>query len=137
MSDTFTREKRSSVMRAIKSKNTRPEMIVRRLVHAMGYRYRLHRRDLPGTPDLVFVGRKKIIFVNGCFWHGHAACKGGRIPKSNKSYWSSKINRNRERHVRAVAKLRRRGWGVMTIWECQTGSGGALTRKLRRFLGSV
>jgi len=137
MSDTFTREKRSAIMRAIKSKNTQPEMIVRKLVSAMGYRYRLHRHDLPGTPDLVFVRRGKIIFVHGCFWHGHEFCKGGRIPKSNKTYWSNKINRNRERHARAVAKLRRLGWGVMTIWECQMASRDTLIRRLLRFLGPV
>jgi len=134
MTDTFTVEKRSSVMRAIKGKDTQPELAVRSLVHRLGYRFRLHRRTLPGCPDLVFVKRRKVIFIHGCFWHGHTACKGGRLPKSNRTYWSSKIEKNRARDARSVRRLRADGWGVMTIWECQMKSFEALSRRISRFL---
>ena len=121
-------------MRAIKSKDTKPEMVVRKLVHSMGYRYRLHQLDLPGKPDLVFARRAKVIFVHGCFWHGHCACKGGHLPKSNGAYWTTKIEKNRARDKRAVRQLRASGWGVMTIWECQTNGVEALSRMISRFL---
>ena len=114
-----TREYRRRVMRAVKSKDTKPEIILRKMLHALGYRYRLHRRDLPGSPDLVFPGRRKIIFVHGCFWHGHP-CRGEpRLPKSNREYWVPKIRRNAERdaeHERALIEL---GWHVLTVWECE------------------
>ena len=132
--DTFSTEKRSSVMRAIKGKDTKPELVVRSLVHRLGYRFRLHRRSLPGCPDLVFVARKKVIFVHGCFWHGHAECKDGRLPKSNLDYWTNKIAKNQRRDSRAVRRLRADGWGVMTIWECQTSNIDAMAARLRRFL---
>ncbi|MDD5325821.1 MAG: DNA mismatch endonuclease Vsr [Polaromonas sp.] len=109
-------------------------MAVRSLVHRLGYRFRLHRRSLPGCPDLVFVARKKVIFVHGCFWHGHAGCKDGRLPKSNLDYWTNKIGRNQRRDSRAVRRLRADGWGVMTIWECQTSNLDAMAARLRRFL---
>ena len=134
MTDTFTVEKRSSVMRAIKSKDTQPELAVRSLVHRLGYRFRLHRRSLPGSPDLVFVKKRKVVFVHGCFWHGHAACKGGHLPKSNGTYWSNKIEKNRARDKRAARRLRADGWGVMTIWECQTTGLVSLIPKIMRFL---
>jgi DNA mismatch endonuclease (patch repair protein) len=134
MVDMFTREKRSEVMRAIKGKDTQPEITVRKLVHGMGYRYRLHRRDLPGRPDLVCAGSRKVIFVHGCFWHGHT-CKGGHLPKSNSAYWTAKIDRNCRRDARAMRQLRAAGWGVMTIWECQVGKLEVLKRRIARFLG--
>lgn len=134
MTDVFTVEKRSSVMRAIKGKDTKPEMVVRSLVHRLGYRFRLHRLSLPGCPDLVFVKQKKVIFVHGCFWHGHT-CKSGHLPKSNAEYWTTKIARNRIRHRRAVCRLRADGWGAMTVWECQISRAEALVRRLERFLG--
>lgn len=137
MPDMFTREKRTEIMRAIKGKDTRPEMIVRALTHAMGYRYRLHQRDLPGRPDLVFASRGKVIFVHGCFWHGHTGCKEGRLPKSNLGYWSAKIERNRDRDRRAEWKLRSWGWGVLTIWGCQTHDSQVLSRRITRFLDRV
>ena len=109
-------------MSRIRAKNTRPEMFIRRLVHGMGYRYRLHRRDLPGTPDLVFPRRGKVIFMHGCFWHLHedAQCKLARIPKSNIEFWKPKLQGNRKRDKLNQARLRELGWDVLVVWECQT-----------------
>jgi DNA mismatch endonuclease, patch repair protein len=134
MTDTFSPTKRSAIMRSIKSKDSKPEMAVRSITHGMGYRYRLHQADLPGKPDLVFRGRGKVIFVHGCFWHGHAACKGGHVPKSNQSYWTEKIQRNRSRDTRALRKLRSAGWSVMVVWECETRELSKLAKRIRRFL---
>jgi DNA mismatch endonuclease, patch repair protein len=124
---------RSATMRAVKSKDTGPEILVRRLVHRMGYRFRLHLGDLPGKPDMVFPGRHKIIFIHGCFWHGHDCIRGRREPKTNTAYWSNKIARNRERHIRTVAKLNDLGWDVLTLWECEL-AGSALTARIDKFL---
>ncbi len=115
-----TDPQRSAVMRAVKSKDTAPEMVVRRLVHGLGYRYRLHRRDLPGNPDLVFPGPRKIVLVNGCFWHGHDCARGARQPKANSEYWKAKINCNVERDQRNFRALQKAGWQVLIIWECET-----------------
>lgn len=120
MADTFSKNERSAIMRAVKSGDTKPEMLVRRLVHSCGYRYRLHRADLPGKPDLVFAYRRKAIFVHGCFWHGHDCPRGARIPKSNTDYWLRKITRNQERDQANLAALRRQGWTSLIVWECQT-----------------
>ena len=106
-------------MRAVKGKDTGPEMAVRRLVHGMGYRYRLHRTDLPGKPDLVFGPRRKVIFVHGCFWHGHACQRGDRIPKTNRDYWMKKVARNRERDQGHIAALRAARWQALVVWECE------------------
>jgi DNA mismatch endonuclease (patch repair protein) len=122
-------------MQAVKSKNTAPELKIRRLLHAHGYRYRLHRRDLPGCPDLVFPGRRKIVFIHGCFWHGHDCARGARIPKSNTAYWIAKIARNRERHVTSLRLLSDAGWKVLTLWECQLGKTGTLPWRIKKFLG--
>jgi DNA mismatch endonuclease (patch repair protein) len=122
-------------MRAVKSKNTTLEMRVRKLVHALGYRYRLHRKKLAGTPDLVFTSRRKVIFVHGCFWHGHDCARGGREPKTNAKYWRAKIRRNRERDGSAVAALADEGWQSLELWECQTRDRESLTERLQRFLG--
>jgi len=135
VTDTFTPAKRSSVMRAIKGKDTKPEMIVRSLAHELGYRFRLHRRSLPGCPDLVFVKQRKVIFVHGCFWHGHAGCREGRLPRSNVEYWTQKIGRNKQRDSRAVRELRKDGWGVMTMWECQLDDRERIRGRIKRFLG--
>ncbi|GAN87812.1 MULTISPECIES: very short patch repair endonuclease [Acetobacteraceae] len=110
---------RSRTMRAVKSKNTSPELVVRKLIHAMGYRFRLHRKDLPGTPDLVFPGRKMALFVNGCFWHGHDCQRGARIPKNNVEYWTKKIERNRARDKETLISLQKLGWRVHVVWECE------------------
>ena len=123
-------------MQAVKSKNTAPELIVRRLTHGLGFRYRLHRSDLPGRPDLAFASRRKIVFVNGCFWHGHQCRRGARRPKTNADYWHSKIQRNRDRDARNLDLLQLAGWQVLTVWECETAKSNqpALEQTLREFL---
>ncbi len=132
--DTLTPTERSAHMALVRAKNTKPELLVRRLVHSMGYRYRLHRRDLPGTPDLVFPGRRKVIFIHGCFWHRHARCSLARLPKSRGDFWLPKLTANAERDVRNVRALRRLGWSVLAIWECQLGNTANLANRIRRFL---
>ena len=134
--DTLTKAQRSERMSRIRGKDTVPEMLVRRLVHGLGYRYRLHRKDLPGKPDLVFGPRRCAIFVHGCFWHGHA-CKLGRTPKSNVTFWVEKIAGNRARDASCVAKLRRAGWRVLTIWQCQIGDDARLGARIGKFLGAA
>lgn len=132
--DTLTPAERSSRMALVRAKDTKPELLVRRLVHGMGYRYRLHRRDLPGTPDLVFPARSKVIFIHGCFWHRHAHCALARLPKSRGDFWLPKLTANAERDARNVRALRRLGWSVLTIWECQLGDTARLANRIRRFL---
>lgn len=122
-------------MSRVKSKDTAPEMIVRRLLHAMGYRYRLHGGKLPGKPDLVFAGRKKVVFIHGCFWHGHDCKRGARIPSTRQDYWLSKVSRNKERDARNVSSLEQAGWRVLTVWECELKDRVALAEKLTQFLG--
>lgn len=123
-------------MRAVKSKDTAPEMIVRSAAHGLGLRYRLHRRDLPGSPDLVFPIRRKVVFVNGCFWHGHNCARGAREPKTNVDYWRAKIARNVARDNCDLQALADAGWEVLTIWECETKmtERDLLKGKLRNFL---
>src|SRR5271154_4110141 len=132
--DTLTREERSLRMSLIRSSNTKPEMLVRRLVHSLGYRYRLHVRSLPGRPDLVFASRRKVIFVNGCFWHGHDCARGARVPKLNREYWTTKVARNRARDVGALRELEESGWAVLLLWECELRDERLLLKRLRRFL---
>ena len=133
--DVFTASKRSKVMARVKAKDTKPEMRVRRLAHFLGYRFRLHRRDLPGSPDLVFPSRSKVIFVHGCFWHGHDCPRGSRQPKQNAAYWRAKIARNVERDAAAIAALNTQGWRVLVLWECELKDAAALEERLRAFLG--
>jgi DNA mismatch endonuclease, patch repair protein len=121
-------------MAAVRSKDTEPEMLVRRLVHSMGYRYRLHRRDLPGKPDLVFVSKRKVIFVHGCFWHQHCGCKGSHLPRSNKRYWWPKLRRNRVRDAKHLKALRIDRWRCLILWECELHKEVALRRKILKFL---
>ena len=121
-------------MRRIRSKNTRPEMLVRKLIYSMGYRYRLHRKDLPGNPDLSFPGRRKVIFVHGCFWHQHEGCKLAHIPKSNQSYWIPKLERTKKRDSCNIEKLKVLGWSVLVVWECETKIVEDLKLKLTKFL---
>lgn len=106
-------------MRAVKSKDTKPELEVRSLLHRLGYRYRIHRRDLPGTPDIVFAGRRKVMFVHGCFWHGHDCARGARVPVNNRNYWEAKIARNAARDAKHIATLESLGWQTLTLWECE------------------
>ena len=121
-------------MRAVKDRDTKPEMAVRRLLHRLGYRYRLHRKDLPGKPDIVFGPRRKVIFVHGCFWHGHSCMRGNRAPKTNAEYWKSKIARNVERHSIQLDELAAAGWTGLTLWECEFTDKDAVTRRLGAFL---
>ena len=121
-------------MRAVKSKDTGAEMIVRRLVHSLGYRYRLHRKDLPGVPDLVFPSRRAVIFVHGCFWHQHDCSRGARIPKTRRGYWVPKLRKNQERDRCHQDRLRTTGWRFLIVWECQIGDRSDLALRLRRFL---
>lgn len=114
----------------------RPEMKVRKLVHGLGYRFRLHRKDLPGKPDLAFPSRRKIIFVHGCFWHSHGSCKIAHRPKSNLDYWTPKLERNRSRDIGNLEKLSALGWKVLVVWECQTSNELRLRAQLSRFLES-
>jgi len=125
---------RAEIMRAVKSKNTAPEIVVRRLVYALGYRFSLHRRDLPGKPDLVFIGRRAVIFVHGCFWHGHDCPRGAHKPKTNTGYWHSKIARNRERDSENMARLATIGWRTHVVWECELTERSVLAHRLRAFL---
>lgn len=127
-------ELRRRTMQAVKSKNTAPEMAVRRLVHGMGYRFRLHRRDLPGKPDLVFPRLRKVLFVHGCFWHGHDCARGARAPKANADYWRAKITRNRLRDSANIEGLGGAGWEAAVIWECELKDLARVTRRLAGFL---
>jgi DNA mismatch endonuclease, patch repair protein len=124
-------------MAKIRSGHTKPELVVRRLLHRLGYRYRLYGKALPGKPDLVFGSRRKVIFVHGCFWHQHeaAACLDGRKPKSNTDYWHPKLARNVERDAQHVAKLKQEGWNVLTVWECEVRDEQALVQRITIFLG--
>ena len=132
--DSLSKEQRSATMARVRGKDTGPEMRVRRLVHEMGYRYRLHRRNLPGVPDLAFSSRRKVIFVHGCWWHGHD-CPGGRKrPKTNKSYWLPKLERNRTRDAANQAELRARGWDALVLWECQLKDTAGLRKRIGDFL---
>lgn len=122
-------------MAQIKAQDTTPEMVVRRLVHSMGFRYRLHKADLPGKPDLAFVSKRKLIFVHGCFWHGHSCKRGARQPKTNADYWRRKIAGNYQRDQITVEKLKRLGWDIHVVWECETKDLAFLRQKLEKFLG--
>ena len=132
--DTRTPEQRRRIMQAVKGKNTKPELVVRRLLHGMGYRYRLHRKDLPGKPDMAFMSRRKAIFVHGCFWHGHD-CPKGRLPKSRLEYWQPKVDKNRDRDRTKEEQLRSLGWSVLVIWQCETLDLEVLATQLQDFVG--
>ncbi len=133
MADTLTSEQRSANMSAVRGKNTAPELLLRSMLHRMGYRFRLHRRDLPGTPDIVFPARRGVVFVHGCFWHGHT-CARGVVPSSNVDFWQTKIAKNRERDARAQRRLQKEGWKVLIIWECEMKNRDRLAKRLCRFL---
>lgn len=135
--DTLTQEGRSERMSRVRGRDTKPEMLVRRLAHAMGYRYRLHRRDLPGSPDLVFPSRRKVIFVHGCFWHRHADqnCRLARLPKSKLDFWAPKLENNRKRDESNLSRLNDLGWETLVIWECQIRDRAAVQARIGEFLG--
>lgn len=133
MTDTRTRAQRSAIMRAVGGKNTGPELAVRSLLHGMGYRFGTHRKDLPGSPDIVLVGRKRVVFVHGCFWHAHH-CRYGRPAKSRRAFWNEKRSGNRRRDVRNRRDLRKLGWRAITVWQCQLKKPEWLRTRLRVFL---
>jgi DNA mismatch endonuclease (patch repair protein) len=135
--DTLTSKERSAVMARVRGKDTRPELAVRRLVHAMGYRYRLHRRDLPGAPDLVFPARRKVVFVHGCFWHRHPRCPNTRTPKSRLDFWVPKLAENRRRDLRNLRRLSSSQWRALIVWECELRDPDTVRRRLRTFLDGV
>lgn len=133
MADRLTPEDRSRLMRAIKGSNTKPELLVRSLLHRLGYRFRLHRRDLPGKPDIVLPRYRAVIFVNGCFWHCHT-CRAGHVPKSREHYWGPKLARTQERDARNYAALVDQGWRVKVVWECEISDPEVLAQNLNAFL---
>ena len=134
MADKLTPTERSRNMSKVKGRDTKPERLVRSLLHGMGYRFRLHRNDLPGKPDLVFPSRKKVIFVHGCFWHQHTECREGRVPGSRLEYWGPKLRRNRERDALAQSSLKKQGWRYLVVWECELKDITAVLRRVERFL---
>ncbi|BDV34828.1 very short patch repair endonuclease [Methylocystis iwaonis] len=125
---------RSAIMRAVKSRDTTPELKVRALLRGFAPGYRLHRKDVPGNPDIAYVGRKQVIFVHGCFWHGHDCARGARMPKANADYWRAKIARNVARDAAHQARLTAQGWRALIVWECELKDKAALEQKLRAFL---
>lgn len=132
--DTISVQKRSEVMSKIRAKNTKPEIAIRSLLHQMGFRFRLHRKDLPGKPDVCLPKYQTVIFIHGCFWHDHKGCPNARLPKSNSAYWLPKIKRNAERDKEHTSALKKAGWKVITIWECELKNQKRLKKKLFKAL---
>jgi DNA mismatch endonuclease (patch repair protein) len=135
MTDRISKERRSANMRAVGSRNTRPEIRVRQIAHSLGYRFRLHERDLPGSPDIAFPGRQKAIFVHGCFWHRHNGCPRATVPQSNPGFWRKKLRRNAARDAKQLAAIKKRGWRALVVWQCEIKDEKRLRARLRRFLG--
>lgn len=133
--DKLTKAQRSANMAKIRAKDTKPEMTVRRMLHALGYRFRLHGPGLPGKPDVVFPRKKLALFIHGCFWHQHENCKHSVLPKSRPEFWLPKLKRNKERDTENIAKLQQIGWQTMTVWECETRSPEELANKLKNAIG--
>ena len=136
MTDIYSREKRSKIMARVPAGGTKPELLVRRVAHGLGYRFRLHKESLPGRPDLVFTRHRKVIFVHGCFWHGHKNCRKAKRPETNKVFWEQKLSRNTERDLQNVTALKESGWMVLVVWECETRNRERLTAKIAWFLGN-
>jgi len=134
MTDTRSPEQRRRIMQSVKTRDTGPEVSIRRALHRLGYRYRLHVKDLPGSPDLVFPARRKVIFVHGCFWHGHE-CPKGNLPKSRLEYWGPKIAKNKERDSRNAKQLEELGWKSTVVWQCDLKDEKAVQKRLVRYLG--
>ncbi len=132
--DTRSPEQRSHIMRSVRSRDTGPELAVRRLLHGMGLRFSLHRKDLAGRPDIVLTRHRAVVFVHGCYWHGHG-CAKGRLPKSRLGFWRNKIERNRERDAESATILRSTGWRVLTVWQCETKNIERLRKRLGRLFG--
>ena len=135
MTDVYSREKRSEVMGRVKGRDTGPELKLRRLLTRLGLRYRLHRKDLPGRPDVVMAGRRTVVFMHGCFWHGHDCARGARSPKANAEYWTAKIGRNVARDRRVQGELAEAGWRPIVVWECELKDEAALEARLSTELG--
>ena len=135
MNDSLTPAQRSYTMSRVRSKDTKPEIEVRKIVHGMGYRYRLHRKDLPGKPDMTFPRLKKVIFINGCFWHGHTCKQGKKRAKTNKEYWKNKISGNKKRDIANHKKLKELGWDVLVIWECEIHDEESIRISIKKYLG--
>lgn len=133
MADNHTEQQRSANMRAVRGKNTAPELLIRSMLHRLGYRFRIHRKDLPGTPDIVFPARRTVMFIHGCFWHGHTCSRGG-LPSTNLDFWKQKIEKNRERDNRVQRQLESDGWTVLMVWGCQTRDKTGLMQRLSRSL---
>ncbi len=134
MTDVFSKEKRSWIMSRVKGSDTKPEILVRSFVHRMGFRFRVHRRDLPGNPDIMLPRHGKVILVHGCFWHGHKRCQRSKRPTTNMGFWNKKLDANIERDKRFRRKLRWMGWNVLVVWQCETRKPEKLLGKLERFL---
>jgi len=134
MTDVFSKEKRSWIMARIKGRDTKPEMLVRSLIHRMGFRFQTHKRDLPGNPDIVLPRHGKAIFVHGCFWHGHSSCRRSKRPTTNKAFWSKKLDENIRRDKRFRRELHRMGWKTLVVWQCEIRHPKKLLRKLDGFL---
>lgn len=133
--DTLSPEERSERMSRVRGSDTKPELAVRRLIHSLGYRYRLHDRSLPGIPDIVFPKRRKVIFVHGCFWHRHPNCKLARLPKSRREFWIPKLEANAKRDAQHLARLAAMGWQAMVVWECEVRGDPGLSERITLFLG--
>ena len=134
MTDPFSKEKRSWIMSRVRGRDTKPEILVRSFVHRMGFRFRIHRRDLPGNPDIVLPRHGKVIFVHGCFWHGHRGCPRSKRPTTNEEFWNKKLDGNIKRDRRFRRAVSRMGWRVLVVWECETRKPDKVLRKLERFL---
>lgn len=132
--DVFSREKRSQIMSRVSGKNTKPEVFVRSLLHNLGYRFRIHRKDLPGNPDITLPKHNKVIFVHGCFWHGHKDCKRATLPNTNREFWEHKIRSNTQRDNKNISSLTEKGWDVMVLWSCQIKNKEDLIPKLIEFI---
>lgn len=134
MADIVSRSKRKEMMSSVKQRHTKPEITVRKLLHRLGYRFRLHSKKLPGTPDIVLPKYKAVIFVHGCFWHQHESCRKARRPTSNVEFWNEKLNRNIERDKRKESELKKSGWKVSIIWDCEMKDENFLIKKIKKFL---
>jgi len=134
MADVYSKEKRSWIMGRVKGRDTKPELLVRSLIHRMGFRFRIHRRDLPGNPDIVLPRHKKVIFIHGCFWHGHPGCPRAKRPTTNQAFWNMKLEHNEKRDKQFQEQLTNIGWKVLVIWQCETKDINKLAIELERFL---
>ncbi|MGZ8910679.1 MAG: very short patch repair endonuclease [Methylococcaceae bacterium] len=134
MVDKVTPEKRSWMMARIRSQNTAPEIKLRKLIFSMGFRYRLHYKGLPGRPDIIFPGKKKVIFMHGCFWHGHPNCRASKLPQTRKDFWESKIHTNKERDKRNIMELEKLNWKVLVVWQCELKNLSNIQEIIRLFL---